>query len=703
MRSDLGVPDGGDFLADLLGLPERAEDGLSEIEAAFVGRYGGPSRLQRAVQAVVLGGHSCLIVAPPASGKTEAAVIPLAALQRVSERAILYICPTRALINDVVARLDAGFAALGRTVVARHGESKKSAGAYARASCVVLTPESLDSMAVSDDPLLQRVGYLVIDELHSIDGTARGTHLRVVLGRLRRRLDAPPLTIGLSATVSDPRGVAELWGSTGEPLRIIGFEGRPGRASVQVLDGGVDGLRGWLQRSAAPAKVLAFANSRRHCDELFLALKGTSQHVPLIHYSDLERADRLATEDLLRALPRVICIATSTLELGIDVGDIDSVVLADAPWSTRNLFQRIGRGGRRSGQTDTVFFPQTDRDLLRALAALGTPILEDDDGVSPIFPSVLIQQVLVTIMADSRRRIGPLALEGPVGVVGVAASWASELLAHLRDQGVLMTSPGGRKYELTLAAERLIGSDVWGNFPADSGGWELRVSGRRLATVRFRDRPFVGLGILFAGRTWRVVAIQRRALSLVQDDNVVSPESPSYRDPSPLVSGRLAEQMSRLLAGASLPPGVELEDGAASRVDELRQQLGGLVGQGAVMVRGERGLKLLTFAGSRVNHLLAATMADSAGADDTGIHLNRPLSSAAWAKIASRTERPALADGVWQQLAGQISLNRWFEYLPTPLKRDEVVSQFVSPEVLDRLRAVVNRSIVSSLDHPVSL
>jgi ATP-dependent Lhr-like helicase len=694
MNIGTGVADPGDFLADLLGLRERRAIAMSEVEAAFVGRYGAPTELQRSVEAAVRADGSCLVIAPPASGKTEAAIMPLTALQRLSGRAILYVCPTRALINDVVARLESGFAALDRTIVARHGESKRAASTYAQASCVVLTPESLQSLVVGRDPLLGRTGYVVLDELHSLEGTARGTQLRIVLRRLRDRIDPPPLVIALSATVSNPAEMAATWGSAGAPMAIVSQGVGVGQSSVLALSGGVDGLKSWLRRPGAPAKVLAFANSRRHCDELFRALKGTSGHVPLIHYSDLERADRLATEDLLRSLPSVVCIATSTLELGIDVGDIDTIVLADAPWSTRNLFQRIGRGGRRSGITSTVCFPGSARDLLRLVAAMGTPVGEDDDAVTPIFPSVLVQQVLVTILADERGRISPVDLEGPLASVGLSKTWAGGLLAHLRDLDVLMVSPGGRKFELSPSAERLLRSDVWGNFPVDSGGWELRASGRRLATVQLPVRPYVGLGILFAGRTWRVLGVQRRTLSLVQDENVASPESPVYRDPSPLISWRLADQMRRLLAGEDVPPGVQLDGATAERLQSMRDRFGRAASDVVLMGRGERGPKLLTFAGSRVNYLLATLMPEASGADELGITMQRDISPTAWGKLSAAFDSTTLADRAWPRLAQQVSVNRWFEFLPLPLQREEVVSQFLSSAVLDRLRSVMDRAIM---------
>lgn len=675
---------------------------MSEIESAFVGRFGAPSELQRAVRSVVREGISCLVVAPPASGKTEAAVIALVERERPS-RAILYVCPTRALANDIVTRLEPGFEALGTAVVARHGEARRAASVHRSATCVVSTPESLEAMLIEGDPLLDRVGSLIIDELHSLDGTARGAQMRTILARLRIRATRPLLVVGLSATVSAADAVAADWGERGQPLKVV----RGGRAerppSIAIHDGGIEGLRAWLRRRDAPAKALVFTNSRRLCDEVYVALKGRTSHVPLIHDSDLDRSVRVATEGMLRTLPRVVCITTSTLEAGIDVGDIESVVLLDAPWSTRNLQQRIGRGGRRVGERQGAVFVRSDRDLLRLLATLDTPIEADDDSVRPRHPSVLVQQILVTIMGKSRRRLLAADLETARVVAGVSREQARELLTHLQDVGILMASGDGRHLELTPDGERLTGRDVYGNFPADTGGWELRTGGRRIGTAQLGVRPSVGMGILFVGTRWRIRSIVGRTLALVPDDNVPAPVAPIHRDPTPLVSAPIAVAMTRMLRGEPLPPAVRIEPEASARLAALSARIGPHAGRSVIMAPGIRGLRLLTFAGSRVNALLAAHLNASAGADEVGVSLEGPLSNARWSRLTREVAAPRLADRTWARLAGHVSSSRWFELLPEPLRQEEVTSQFIAPGTLAGLDEVVSRELVHLGGEPVSL
>jgi hypothetical protein len=121
------------------------------------------------------------------------------------------------------------------------------------------------------------------------------------------------------------------------------------------------------------------------------------------------------------------------------------------------------------------------------------------------------------------------------------------------------------------------------------------------------------------------------------------------------------------------------------------------------MVNGDRGPRLLTFAGSRVNHLLAASLPEASGADEIGVQLHSPMSPADWARFAGALDPRAVADRGWPQLAEQVAVNRWFEFLPTELQRQEIVSQFISPAVLARLEALLQRDLIRSSGHSVTL
>src|SRR5712692_4477735 len=156
--------DPGQALVEALGLKIPQGPLAERAEEAFIGKYSGPSRFQRAVMRHVELGHSVLVVAPTASGKTEAAVIALTALALHEGGRILYIAPTRALINDLIGRLRPGFERLGLGVVARHAEAQVTDRQMSAAACVLITPEALEAALERSAAWLEAIRYLVLDE-----------------------------------------------------------------------------------------------------------------------------------------------------------------------------------------------------------------------------------------------------------------------------------------------------------------------------------------------------------------------------------------------------------------------------------------------------------------------------------------------------------------------------------------------------------
>jgi ATP-dependent Lhr-like helicase len=338
---------------------------------AFFGRHGRLRPLQRQAIPLVLDGLDTLVVGPTASGKTEAAAAPLAErLVRVGEAGIvIYIVPTRALANDVFERLYGPMHRCGIEALRRTGEYKSHPGSGP--SIVVTTPESLDSMLCrgrfpkDDAHELDRCVGLVLDEVHLLAGTARGEQVRFLTERIRRlryqawkagRTRSGTLQIvALSATVGDPDGIAGLLGVgfatvgvTGQrPIDDVG-PGRPIDAADALAERLASGCR---------EKVLVFSRSRKRVDELAVDLNARLAqygYCVLAHHGSLARAERERAEKVLKSEERVVIVATSTLELGIDVGDIDVVVMDGVPVDVRSFLQRVGRGSRRTARTSVM-------------------------------------------------------------------------------------------------------------------------------------------------------------------------------------------------------------------------------------------------------------------------------------------------------------------------------------------------------------
>jgi ATP-dependent Lhr-like helicase len=311
-----------------------------------------------------------LVCSPTASGKTEAAVAPLIERNKGvwTDWTILYISPTRALVNDLYERLRIPLGVLGLHLARRTGDHHDDLGRVP--NVLLTTPESFDSLMCRGRDLggaphvLTHVVAVVLDEAHLLHGTGRGEQARWLIERLRRlrryAMDSEWVkhdgvqVVALSATVPDPHAVLDAYAVDGRFIRIDG-----GRVIQEVRVEGDLPIAEWvipavLSSPDPPSKVLVFANSRRRVDKRAEALR------PLLdplsydvagHHGSLDVKERERTERSIRTRGRMVVVSTSTLEIGVDIGDIDLVVLDAPPPDVSALLQRIGRGNRRTAET----------------------------------------------------------------------------------------------------------------------------------------------------------------------------------------------------------------------------------------------------------------------------------------------------------------------------------------------------------------
>lgn len=335
---------------------------------AFFARFGRLTAIQRQAIPFVLAGRQVLLCAPTASGKTEAICAPLfERLLSKSNWTVLYVSPTRALVNDLYERLVGPCSNLGISVMRRTGDHPRVGDTAP--NVLITTPESFDSLLCRarrkpKGHLLANVRNVVLDEIHLLYGTSRGEQVRWLLERLRRLRswareqgwsDTNDMGVhALSATVGDPPAVLKAYVPGGDLVSAAGFrtiEQVSADCRSPALE---DALPASLSGKDAPKKVLVFANSRKRVDALCHRLKGpleTAGYKVRAHHSSLAPKVREESEEAAKSIARVVLFATSTLEIGIDIGDIDLVVLDGPAPDVRALLQRIGRGNRRTSKT----------------------------------------------------------------------------------------------------------------------------------------------------------------------------------------------------------------------------------------------------------------------------------------------------------------------------------------------------------------
>ena len=535
---------------------------LGEVGTAFFGSFDQLREVQRLSIPPIRAGSNVLVASATASGKTEAIVAPLLArtLAKIdTSRAernrtrVVAIAPTRALVNDLAARLEVPLdrlnLSLGRQT-SDHRDKRR------RPFVLITTPESLDSMIVRDsirdgnrvvDHLLAGVLGVFIDEAHLFDGTARGDQVSWLLARLRRlrhlqvAADEPPvealqLCAG-SATVGEPDFLAKrLLGDAASAVvanahrRIEILDGASRWASLDasmaatevtallpVPSGSLDNdveeqiWRGLVSRHNGEAvrKALVFVPSRQLCDvvsaRLGQKLPKRRQIKVLAHHGSLTKEVREQAERDFAATRDAVLVATTTLEVGVDIGDVDIVALVGAPSGTRSLLQRIGRGGRQSGVTRVLSIPRHRMDAL----ALASMLLDATNGqlepehYAPRW-SVFVQQVASFIaQAGLRGRLRHDVMELVEGT-WPEMSKASVSLDRLIRMGQIRES----RDRLFLGGEwaEKFGPDGFGmhaNFSAGAGMPVVdRTSGEVIAYVG--SWSLAGPDVALSGRRWDV-------------------------------------------------------------------------------------------------------------------------------------------------------------------------------------------------------
>jgi ATP-dependent Lhr-like helicase len=355
---------------------------------AFFEHFGRLTQVQRESIPVILEGYDALICSATASGKTEAACAPVLEqhLHRSGNWTVLYISPTRALINDLFARLERPAFRLQLRLQRRTGEYRGDLETIPH--LLLTTPESLDSMLVrgkrkkSNDHVLAYVRAVILDEIHLLHGTPRGDQTKWLLERLKRlrkqaknegwTIDDHLQIIGLSATVSEPDHIIDSYMPHGKLLKIAGKreierlkpslpDGNPTSPSI------FKSLPAYIQSLDKSEKIIVFSNARKRVDELayfFQQPMKEKGYQVLAHHGSLSKSWREQVESIAKQEERIVLFATSTLEIGIDIGDIDVVILDGPPPDVSAFLQRIGRGNRRSNKTRVILCAESSQEML---------------------------------------------------------------------------------------------------------------------------------------------------------------------------------------------------------------------------------------------------------------------------------------------------------------------------------------------------
>ncbi|OBJ87749.1 ATP-dependent helicase, partial [Mycobacterium gordonae] len=575
----------------------------------------------------ILAGRDALVLAPTAGGKTEAAVFPVLSRMATDDWqgvSVLYVCPLRALLNNLQPRVHGYAQWLGRSAAVWHGDvaqSHRQRILGERPDILLTTPESIESMLVSTkvDPrvLFSGLRAVVVDEIHAFAGDDRGWHLLAVLERLARVAGRELQRIGLSATVGNPGELmAWLQGSFHERDKtVISPTDFTATAAPEVtvdFVGSIANAARVIASLHAGEKRLVFADSRRQAEELGAGL--TSHGIETyISHSSLSAAERRRSEAAFADARDTVIVATSTLELGIDVGDLDRVIQIGSTSTVASFLQRLGRTGRRAGTSRNCLFLCVEDDSV--LLAAGMLKRWSDGWVEPITPPphprhIAAQQLMALCLQEHRITHGAPARWW--GDLPVFDETAAEILEYLVAEGYFESD--GPFLHIGAEAERRFGrryfSDLTAVFSAPpeflvlAGRVEVGTIGTDLLTDEV-EGPRV---LLLGGRSWKVNHVdweRRRCFVDAADGGGRAKWSGSGRG----LSFEITRGMREVILGAS-PKGVTFTARASAELDALRQAHGDNVKSDRLLVRmpSDSAGRWWTWAGTAANRSLQASL-----------------------------------------------------------------------------------------------
>ncbi|MGQ9538559.1 MAG: DEAD/DEAH box helicase [Candidatus Bathycorpusculaceae bacterium] len=371
--------------------------------------FSKPTKPQEKTIPLILEGKNVLLISPTATGKTEAAFLPVLSMllqePHVPGIKVLYITPLRALNRDMLERLEWWCNNLDIKLAVRHGDTEtreRTRQARSPPDILITTPETMQAILVGwiMRQHLQQVRWVIIDEVHEMADSKRGSQLALALERLRTMIGREFQIIGLSATIGSPEKVAQFLVGNSRPVEIVRVpvarkmhlkivfpkpEADDFRLAGQLythpeVAARLRVIRDYISRHKS---VLLFTNTRAISEVLASRFKVWDIDFPVsIHHGSLAKPSRIAAERGLKngELKGLVC--TSSLELGIDVGRIDLVIQYMSPRQVTRLIQRVGRSGHRIGRiAEGIIVTMDSDDTLEALAIAKRALKEDLEPV----------------------------------------------------------------------------------------------------------------------------------------------------------------------------------------------------------------------------------------------------------------------------------------------------------------------------------
>lgn len=581
-----------------------------------------------AISQILSSDENFILASRTASGKTEAAFLPILSKVNFNDSGVqvLYISPLIALINDQFYRVEELCKNLDVTVTKWHGEANKSLKdrlIKQPTGIVLITPESLEAMFVNKPfnikQLFSNLKYVVIDEIHSFIGTDRGTQLKSIISRLQRVNSRPFNIVGLSATIGDYNEAKKFTGNETSTKVLLDRTAKEINTVFRFFKNENEELPLELLKDlyieTKDNKVLIFPNSRGKAEEVAVKLKKISDRVKghpnyFSHHSSVDREVREYVEYFAKNNKRHnFCIScTSTMELGIDIGSVDEVVQIDATHSIASLIQRVGRSGRKDGESSNLFlYATTQWSLLQSIACL---LLYKENFIEPPEKNekpydILVHQALSITKGHSgillKELIKQLKENSAFNLIEQAE--IEEILQHLTEIDFL------EKFQheviIGVEGEKVVNSREFYSVFKTEENFEVVNAGNTIGDIPFSPQIIEEENILLSAKIWKIKFVDHKAKK-IEVVPAKDGKKPMFFGGGAVVHQKIREKMFEVLYSKTEydfldePSFDEIEmmrkDFAIFDIKDLQSE--------RPLLRAEKNLQLFTFTGSRINRTI---------------------------------------------------------------------------------------------------
>jgi ATP-dependent Lhr-like helicase len=581
-----------------------------------------------AIQRIISTDDNYILASRTASGKTEAAFLPILSKVNFNEAGIqvLYISPLIALINDQFYRIEELCKYLEVPVTKWHGEANRTLKEKIIKDpngIMLITPESLEAMFVNRphhvNHLFSNLKYVVIDEIHSFIGSGRGAQLKSILSRLQDLNLKKFNIVGLSATIGDYEEAKKFTGDVLHTKVLLDKTSKEIETEFRYFKNeGIElplDLLKDLYLETRNNKVLIFPNSRGRAEEVAVKLKKISEKVKghtnyFSHHSSVDKEVREYVEYFAKSNNRQnFCIScTSTLELGIDIGSVDEVVQIDATHSIASLIQRVGRSGRQDGVKSNLFLYATDKwSLLQSLACwqlYKEKFIEPSEPMNLVY-DILLHQSLSITKGNSGIKLLDLIeqLNHNFAFNDIEVSDIEEILNHLIEIDLLEKLKD--EVIIGIEGEKIVNNrDFYSAFTVEDN-FKVVNAGNKIGEIPFSPQVKEDENILLAAKIWKIkfVDFKAKKIEVIPTNDG---KKPKFSGEGGIVHPAIRKKMLEIIYQDEIFS--ELDQNAFEELEKMRREFSVFDMQNIeserLLLVSEKKVLFYTFTGTKINRTL---------------------------------------------------------------------------------------------------